>query len=421
MLDGFYKFFQGIWFLVKIFLSLAQQLISWLLAITDPWGLPLAKVVIVISVLMLAIAYITLAERKIMAFMQLRYGPNRVGWHGLLQPIADGIKLMLKESIVPVNADKWLFLMAPVVSVAFALIPFALVPFAQAFYITDINIGLLFIMAMGSMALIGTVMAGWSSANKYSFLGCLRSIALMISFEVPLVMALVGIVIFTRSLSLVTIVESQAQWGWFVFLQPMAFVIFLLSGIAETQRIPFDMTEDEATLVAGFMTEYGGIRFGLIVMAEYAHMFMISALVTVLFLGGWQRPFTSWAWLSFLDFVPSVFWFSIKIMVFMFLYIWLRATLPRVRYDELMYLCWKILLPLTMLNLLLTSLYLLWGMNIFIFYLLNVLGVALWFKIYPKLRIGRTELAPDYHYPDLAPRHQHQYPDLAPDYHYQPI
>ncbi len=420
MIDNLYKFFQGVWFLVKIFLSLMQQLISWLLVITDPWGLPLVKVVIVISVLMLAIAYITLAERKIMAFMQLRYGPNRVGWHGVLQPIADGIKLMLKESIVPVNADKWLFLMAPVVSVAFALIPFALVPFAQAFYITDINIGLLFIMAMGSMALLGTVMAGWSSANKYSFLGCLRSIALMISFEVPLVMALVGIVIFTRSLSLVTIVESQTQWGWFIFLQPMAFVIFLLSGIAETQRIPFDMLEDEATLVAGFMTEYGGIRFGLIVMAEYAHMFMVSSLVTVLFLGGWQRPFASWAFLNFLDFVPSVFWFSIKIMVFMFLYIWLRATLPRVRYDELMYLCWKILLPLTLLNLLLTSLYLLWGMNIFIFYLLNVLGVALWFKVYPKLRPGGAELAPDYQYPDLVPRHQHQFPEMAPDYHYQP-
>jgi NADH-quinone oxidoreductase subunit H len=342
----------------------------------------LIKVIIVISLLMLAVAYVTLAERKLLAFMQLRFGPNRVGWHGALQPIADGVKLLIKECIVPLEADKWLYRMAPVVSIAFALVPFAVVPFARAFYITDINIGLIFVMAVGSLGFLGTIMAGWSSGSKYSFLGSLRALALMISFEVPMVMSMVGVILFSRSLSLVSIVESQARWGWFVRLQPVAFIVYLLCGIAETQRIPFDMLEDEGSLVCGFFTEYSGMRFGLFFMAEYANMFMVAILATVLFLGGWQRPFASWPLFDFLAVVPSVVWFSLKVLAFMFLYFWLRATLPRVRYDQLMYLCWKILLPLTLINLMLTSLYLLLRMNILVFYLLNLVSVLAWLKAY---------------------------------------
>jgi NADH-quinone oxidoreductase subunit H len=340
------------------------------------------KIAIVLSVLMLAVAYISLAERKLLAFMQIRIGPNRVGWHGILQPIVDGIKLLTKECIVPAHADKWLYRMAPVVSIAFSLVPFAVVPFARAFYITDINIALLLVLAIGSLGFIGTIMAGWSSSSKYPFLGSLRALALMISFEVPMVIVMVGVIMFCRSLSMVSIVEAQAEWGWFIHLQPVAFVIYLLCGIAETQRIPFDMLEDEGSLVTGFFTEYSGMRFGLFFMAEYANMFMVSIMATVLFLGGWQRPFASWAWFNFLDVVPSVFWFSAKVLLFMFLYIWLRGSLPRVRYDQLMYLCWKILLPLAMLNLLLTAVYLLCEMNILLFYLLNLLMVVAWLKIY---------------------------------------
>ncbi len=344
----------------------------------------LMKVGVVVGILMLAIAYITLAERRILAFMQFRMGPNRVGWGGVLQPLADAVKLLSKECIMPEQADKWMYRTAPVVSMAFALVPFAVVPFAQAFYITDINIGLLFIMAMGSVGFLGTIMGGWSSRSKYSFLGSLRALALMISFEVPMIMAMTGVIIFSRSLSMVKIVEAQAQYGWFVLLQPLAFVIYLLCGVAETQRIPFDMLEDEGSLVCGFHTEYSGIRFGLFFMAEYANMFMVAIVATVLFLGGWQRPFVSWPFFNFLSVIPSIFWFSIKVLALMFLYIWLRGTLPRVRYDQLIYLCWKILLPLSLINLMLTALYMLWGMNAWTFLALSIGSGLAWLWVYDK-------------------------------------
>jgi len=328
----------------------------------------------------------TLGERKLLAHIQLRHGPRRTGWHGLLQPIADGIKLVTKEVIIPVEADPKLFIIAPVISVAFALIPFAVVPFARHTFITDINIGLLYILAASSVGFIGTIMGGWASGSKYSFLGGLRALALMISYELPLVLSLVGVLMFTRSLSMVDIVKAQGREGWFVFSQPLAFVIYVISGIAETQRTPFDMLEDEGSLVTGFFTEYSGMPFAIFFMAEYVNMFMVSILATTLFLGGWQRPAVTWAALGFLDKVPTVFWFCLKVFGFMFLYVWLRGTLPRVRYDQLMYLCWKILFPLALLNLFFTALYIMFNMNIWLFYALNLVATACWFVVYAKIR-----------------------------------
>jgi len=317
------------------------------------------KIIAVFTLLMVMVGFISWLERKILGRMQVRHGPMRVGWHGIFQPIADGIKLLTKELVIPAGADKQLFLMAPVISLIFAVTPFAVIPWGSGQgYITDINIGLVLILALSSLGTFGIVIGGWSSNSKYSVLGAMRAVALMLSYELPLILSLVGVVMLTGSFRLTEIVSAQAQQGlWFVAIQPVAFVCYLLAGTAETQRIPFDMLEDEGSLVNGFFTEYSGMGFSLFVMAEYINIILIGAISAVVFLGGWQRPFPSVEFLAFLDVVPAAGWFLLKVFLFVFLVIWFRGTLPRVRYDQLMYFGWKILLPLTLLSILLTGLY----------------------------------------------------------------
>lgn len=342
------------------------------------------KTVLMVNILLVVIAYITWAERKILGRMQIRHGPMRVGWHGLLQPIADGVKLATKELIVPTGADSLLFLIAPVITLVFALVPFAVIPFAGApvWQITDVNIGLLFILAASSLGMYGIVIGGWSSNSKYSLMGALRSVAQMISYEVPLILALIGPVMLSGSFSMSKMVAAQEQAGyWFIFLQPLAFVVFLISGVAETNRVPFDMVEAEGELVCGFHTEYSGMAFSVFFLAEYANMILISAIATLCFLGGWQRPFPTVGFLSFLDVVPEIVWFSLKIGFFLFLYIWLRATLPRIRYDQLMYLGWKMLLPVVLLNIFLVGLFKFYSIPLLIYYLITfftTVGCVAW-------------------------------------------
>jgi len=341
----------------------------------------LLQVGTVIAMILLAVAYITLLERKVLGRMQVRFGPMRVGWHGILQPLADGLKLLSKEAIIPKQADRTVYLAAPIVSFTFALLPFAVVPFARHCQIADLNIGLLFILAIGSLGFFGVVMAGWASGSKYALMGSLRAMAQMISYELPLVLSLLGVLMFSQSLSMRQIVEAQGQGGYFIFLQPLAFVIYLISGVAETVRTPFDMPEAEGELVAGFHVEYSGIYFALFFLAEYANMFMVSIIATVLFLGGWQRPFPTVEALAFLDFVPTFIWFAVKVLFFMFVYIWLRATLPRLRYDQLMYLSWKVLLPLAFINIVITAAYMLWGFPLWLFYLLSLFSAVAWLQL----------------------------------------
>ncbi len=354
----------------------------------------LLQVLVVIAMLLLAVAYVTLMERKVLGHMQVRLGPMRVGWHGLLQPIADGVKLLSKEAIVPTQADRPLFLAAPIISFAFALAAFAVIPFARYCQITDLNIGLLYVLALGSLGFFGMVMAGWASGSKYALMGSLRAMAQMMSYELPLVLSLLGVLMFARSLSLRQIVEVQGQTGYFIFFQPLAFVIYLIAGVAETVRTPFDMPEAEGELVAGFHVEYSGINFALFFLAEYANMFMVSIIATVLFLGGWQRPFPTIEALAFLDVVPTFIWFALKVLFFMFAYIWLRATLPRLRYDQLMYLSWKVLLPLAFFNIIITGAYMLWGFPLWVFYILSLLSAVGWLQV-SSLEVFRPERAYD--------------------------
>lgn len=352
----------------------------------------LIKLVILLAAVMLSVAYVTLLERKVLAHMQIRLGPMRAGWHGLLQPLADGLKLMTKETIIPKQAEPVLYQAAPIVSFVFALLPFAVVPFARHWQITDLNIGLLYVLGMGSLGFFGMVMAGWASGNKYALMGSLRAMAQMVSYEFPLILSLLGVLLFSHSLSMRQIVEVQAKTGYFILLQPMAFIIYLISGVAETVRTPFDMPEAEGELVAGFHVEYSGMYFALFFLAEYANMFIVSILATVLFLGGWQRPFPTYSEWAFLDVVPTFVWFAGKVFFFMFLYIWLRATLPRLRYDQLMDLSWKVLAPLGFFNVIITAAYLIWEYPLWMFYILNFLIVALWLKLI-TLKIFQPELA----------------------------
>jgi NADH-quinone oxidoreductase subunit H len=331
-----------------------------------PYLVALLKVVIVFHVILGICAFLTLFERKILGRMQIRYGPMRVGWHGILQPLADAVKLMGKEFVVPAQADRPVFLLAPVIALVFAAIPLAVIPWGPepVYNIIDINIGLIYMLAASSLGGFGIIMAGWSSNSKYSLLGALRAIAQTISYELPLILALVGPLMLAGSLSMGKMVHSQAQMGsWFLFLQPIGFVCYLLAGTAETQRIPFDMLEDEGALVTGFYTEYSGMAFSVFALAEYINIVLIGIVSAVAFMGGWLRPFPSVEALAFLDIVPPFVWLLAKAMFFVFLVIWLRATLPRVRYDQLMYFGWKVLLPLTLLNILLTGLYKMFQLN----------------------------------------------------------
>lgn len=307
-----------------------------------------AGIAAVMGLLLLHVAYLTYAERKILGYMQDRLGPMEVGYKGLLQPIADGIKLFFKEDIMPSGANKIVFSIAPILSLVPALVAFAVVPFGPGLVIADINIGILYIFALASFGAYGVLLGGWASNSKYALLGALRSGAQVISYELAMGMSIVGVLLLSGSLRLSQIVTAQSDF-WFIWVQPVAFVLFFIAGLAETNRLPFDLPEAESELVAGFFTEYSGMRFALYFLAEYANMIMISTLATILFFGGWLPP------LKILGFLPPLFWFLIKVYFFLFVFIWVRGTLPRLRYDQLMALGWKVMLPLAFANIVVTA------------------------------------------------------------------
>jgi NADH-quinone oxidoreductase subunit H len=308
------------------------------------------------------VAYATYLERKISAFMQARLGPMRVGPWGLLQPIADGLKLLTKEDFIPDKADRWIFFFAPYIAVAAAFIVFSVVPFGPDWaVITDINIGVLFVLAVSSVGVLALILAGWSSNSKYSLLGALRSSAQMISYEVAMGLSLIGALMFARTLSLSGIVNAQQSDSvWFLFYQPLGFLIFLVSGIAENNRAPFDLPEAESELVAGFHTEYSGFRWSLFFMAEYAAMVIVSAVAVTVYLGGWYFPFvyrlTEAKGYHNLYVIVSLLVFMTKLLVVLYLYFWLRWTLPRFRYDQLMDIGWKWLIPSALINIAMSAL-----------------------------------------------------------------
>lgn len=317
---------------------------------------PFLQIGLVVTVVAGWVAYASYLERKISAFMQARLGPMRVGPWGLLQPIADGIKLLTKEDFIPEKADRWIFFFAPYIAVAAAFIVFSVIPFGPDWaVITDVNIGLLFVLAVSSVGVLALILAGWSSNSKYSLLGALRSSAQMVSYEVAMGLSLVGALMFARTLSLSGIVNAQAGDAvWFLFYQPLGFLIFLVSGIAENNRAPFDLPEAESELVAGFHTEYSGFRWSLFFFAEYAAMVIVSAVAVTVYLGGWYFPFvyqlTEAKGYHNLYVIVSLLIFLIKLAVILYLYFWLRWTLPRFRYDQLMDIGWKWLIPAALIN-----------------------------------------------------------------------
>lgn len=312
-------------------------------------GSILLKIVVIFGAVMLHVAYASYFERKTIGHMQVRLGPMVVGPHGLLQPIADGIKLFFKEDIIPASADKPVFYIAPVISLFAALSSVAVVPFFEGFVIADINIGLLFILAMSSLGSYGIIMAGWASNSKYSFLGGLRSSAQVISYEIAMGLSLVGVMMLAGSLNLSDIVRAQERYPFGMFLLPQIIgcLVFIISAIAETNRAPFDLPEAESELVAGYFVEYSGMRFGLFFVAEYMGMIIMSSIGILCFLGGWNGPFK-------IPYVPFA-WFLIKLYGLIFIYYWVRATLPRYRYDHLMNLGWKVLIPLSLANIVITA------------------------------------------------------------------
>ena len=331
----------------------------------DTYVIPLLKIVVVLNGVLLAVTYMTLLERKVIAWVQVRLGPMRVGPQGVLQPIADAVKLILKEDITPSRADRWVFTLAPILTMVPALIVFAVIPFGSdltifgrrvPLYIADINVGLLYIVSITSIGVYGIILAGYASNSKYPLLAGLRASAQLISYEIAVTMMLVSIVVMSGTLSMVGIIDAQKNAGvWYVFVQPLAFVILFIGGLAETNRAPFDMPEAEQELTGGFHTEYSGMRFALFFLAEYANMIVVSAVATTLFLGGWLRPFPNVAALWILDYIPGWIWFLTKTFAFLYLFIWIRATLPRYRYDQLMRLGWKVLIPLAIANLVVTG------------------------------------------------------------------
>jgi NADH-quinone oxidoreductase subunit H len=311
------------------------------------------KILIVITVLLLGVAYMTWLERKVIGHMQVRLGPTHVGWKGLLQPIADGLKLVAKEDIVPDMVDKPVYIIAPLLSLIPALSAFAVIPFADKFtlfgyqiqpYITDVNIGLLYVLALSSVGTYGLIMSGWASNSKYALLGSLRSSAQVISYETAMGLSLIGPILLAGTVSLKGITEAQANGMWFIVPQIVAFVVYLISAIAETNRAPFDLPEAETELVAGFHVEYSSMKFAMFFLAEYSNMYVVSSIAAIVFLGGWNGPV-----------LPGFVWFVLKVLFFMFFYLWLRATLPRLRFDQLMALGWKILIPIALANIVITS------------------------------------------------------------------
>ncbi|MCX5894672.1 MAG: NADH-quinone oxidoreductase subunit NuoH [Proteobacteria bacterium] len=321
-------------------------------------GIVLIKAVVVFACMLLCVAYMTWLERKVLGHMQVRCGPLRVGWHGLLQPIADGIKLLFKEDIVVSSANAFIYILSPMIVTGAAFAAIAVVPFGDqieilgkkiALNIADVDIGVLYIFALSSLSVYGITLAGWSSNSKYALLGGLRSSAQMISYELPMGLSIIGVLMLSGSLRPVDIVESQDVW--YIVKQPIGFLIFLICGFAECNRNPFDLPEAENELVAGFHVEYSSMKFALFFMAEYAHMIVLSALVATLFLGGWRGPV-----------LPGVVWFLLKVFALLFFFVWVRATYPRFRYDQLMKFGWKVLFPVSLLNILVTGLgMVLWG------------------------------------------------------------
>ncbi len=310
------------------------------------------KIIVVFGIILLAAAYLTLLERKIAARIQNRLGPMEAGFHGLLQPIADGIKLFFKEDIIPAEANKALFILAPIIAVIPALVTFSVIPFGAPvkilghivpLQITDVNIGILFILALTSLGVYGVVVGGWASNSKYALLGGLRTAAQMISYEISLALSIIGVIMIAGSLSLANIVSAQSHI-WFIVFQPAGFLIYLIASTAEMNRVPFDLGEAEGELVAGFHTEYSSMKFAFYFIGEYAQIVVNSAIITTLFLGGWQGPF-----------LPSVIWFIIKVFAVILVYLWFRWTYPRLRYDELMHFGWKFLLPLALANIIVTG------------------------------------------------------------------
>lgn len=311
----------------------------------------IAKIVMLVAPLMLAVAYFTLAERKVIGYIQCRLGPNRVGPLGLFQPIADGLKLLFKEVILPSKSNKLLYIIAPTLTIAPALVAWAVIPFDEGLVIADINVGLLFLLAMTSIGVYGVIVAGWASNSKYAFLGALRSAAQVISYEIAMGFALVGVLMAAGSMRLSTIVMAQQgsvlHWYWLPLL-PL-FIVYWISAVAETNRSPFDVAEGESEIVAGFHVEYAGMPFALFFLAEYANMILLGALATIMFLGGWLSPFQGIPVLEGLfSWVPGIIWFFAKTSIFMFTYLWFRATFPRFRYDQIMRLGWKVFIPVTL-------------------------------------------------------------------------
>ena len=320
--------------------------------------IPLLQIAVLLNAVLVAVTFMVLMERKVMAWAQARLGPMRVGPHGILQAIVDPIKLILKEDITPVAADRWVFTIAPIMSLVPALVVFSVVPFGPdpLYYVADINVGLLFIVAVTSIGVYGIILGGWSSNSKYPLLASLRASAQLISYEIAVTMTLVSVILTSGTLSLVGIVEAQREAGvWFGFIQPVAFVLVFIGGLAETNRVPFDLPEAETELTGGFHTEYSGMRFALFFLAEYANIIVISAIVAIMFLGGWMRPFPNVEALAFLDLIPPWVWLVGKIFLFLYVFIWIRATLPRYRYDQLMRLGWKVLIPIAIGNLVVTG------------------------------------------------------------------
>ncbi len=400
---------------------MAHAALQFLLAHPLVWAT--VKILIVFLVLSGVVAYVVLLERKVLAFMQARLGPMRVGPWGLLQPIADGAKLLLKEDIIPAGADKFVFLIAPVISVIAAFTVFAAIPFGGnlkiagmdlgPLIITDLNIGILFILAVSSLGIYGIILGGWASNSHYPLLGSLRSAAQLVSYEVAAGLAIVSVLLLSNSLSMLEIVTRQQKMGlWNVFSQPVAFFIYLVASVAETNRNPFDLPEAESELTAGFHTEYSGFRFALYFMAEYTNMVLVSAIAVTLFWGGWLRPFENVHAMDFLSYAPvavflglavavflgarknpvpaekyflmavaalcalvgvgvvpilgyiqGIFWFAVKVFVFLYAFIWYRGTFPRYRYDQLMNLGWRVMIPLGLVNVIATAVVRYWSLG----------------------------------------------------------
>jgi NADH-quinone oxidoreductase subunit H len=337
-------------------MELLQTLEQTGMELLGPAWLPvwtIIKILVIVLPIMGSVAYLTLAERKVLGWMQVRPGPNRVGYWGLLQPLADGIKLLTKEVIIPTKSNKFLFLSAPVLALAPALAAWAVIPFDDGMALANVNAGLLYILAMTSLGVYGIIIAGWASNSKYAFLGALRSSAQIVSYELAMGFALVCVLLAAQSMNMGDIVRGQQSelglFGWyFIPLFPM-FVVYFLAGVAETNRAPFDLAEDESAIVAGFHTEYSGMGFALFFLAEYANMILIAALTSVMFLGGWLNPFHGWPVIGgTTDAIPGLIWMLGKMSIFLFLFLWFRATFPRYRYDQLMRLGWKVFIPLTL-------------------------------------------------------------------------